>query len=159
MRWPVSEPQLALRSVGLYLQHPAKKTYKNRQTTLKQLQKDAESRLRLGIAETQGALHEFSLANSGSSALIALQEISHALPKDLTVDVTLFDFKSQGPGRGKLVFRAETDNFSTQSAIIDALKKVDVLKNIEEKSSGAKPGSDGKKIEFTIHADFQSKHS
>ena len=47
----------------------------------------------------------------------------------------------------------------SQSAIIEALNKTKYLRKIEEKSSGAKPGSDGKVIEFTIHAEYTHPNS
>ncbi|MFY7929244.1 MAG: hypothetical protein ACOVS5_10270, partial [Oligoflexus sp.] len=50
--------------------------------------------------------------------------------------------------------RAETDNFASQAAILEALGKTDSLRKVEEKNSGSKPGSDGKIIEFTIQADY-----
>lgn len=133
-----------------------KKKYKVKPANFNIMRKDAEDRLRLGIMERRNAISEFQMASQGSGALRLLQEISAALPKDLVIDVTLFDFKMTVPGKGKLQLRAETDNFATQSSIIDALKKVAVLKNVQEKDSGTKPGSDGKKIEFTINADYET---
>ena len=132
-----------------------RKKFKKKSIPFNKLRKDSESQVRTGINETKDALADFQLANSGSGALITLQEISQSLPKELTIDVNLLDFKTTEPGKGRLVLRAETDNFSTQSAILDSLRSVRVLKNIEEKDSGTKPGSEGKKIEFTVHADYQ----
>ncbi len=133
-----------------------KKKYKVRPANFNSMRKDAEDRLRLGVMERRNAIMEFQMASQGSGALRLLQEISAGIPKDVIIDVTTFDFKATLPGKGKLQLRAETDNFASQSAIIESLKKVPVLKNVVEKDSGTKPGSDGKKIEFTINADYEA---
>jgi type IV pilus assembly protein PilM len=116
---------------------------------------DAESKLKRSIAAKKDAIAEYQLLNSGSGALRTLYAISEKIPKDVPIDVTQFEFKSQSPTGGKLILKAETDNFTTQSAIMDALKAIPILKNVEEKGSGTKPGSDGKKIEFTVQADYE----
>ena len=95
---------------------------------------------------------EFQLANAGSGALVSLYELSKAIPKDVKVDITSFDYRSISAGSGKLSIRAETDNFSSQSKIIEAMGKVAVFTNVKEKNSGTKPGSGGKVIEFTVDA-------
>lgn len=124
--------------------------------TFDKLKRDSRNLLQSSIAEKQNAIEEFQLVNKESGALRILKEISTKLPKDVKIDVTLFEFKSTFPGEGNLVLKAETDNFSSQSAIVEALNQVGVLKNIEEKQSGAKPGSDGKIIEFTVHASYKA---
>lgn len=136
-----------------------KKKYSDKNMTFKKLKTDAESKLRGGIRDKQAAVAEFLLANSESAPLRVLKEISEVLPKTVKVDVTEFDFRTTQPGQGKLVLRAETDNFASQSAIIEALGKTKVLRKVEEKNSGTKPGSDGKIIEFTIHAEYVHPNS
>lgn len=132
-----------------------KKRFNRKNISFSKLQKDAETKLTESITERRQATQEFSLASSESGALRTLKEISTAMPKSVKVDVTSYNFKSTSPGRGKVVIKAETDNFSSQASILEALGKVSVLSNIEEKQSGRKPGSDGKIIEFTVHANYE----
>ncbi len=133
-----------------------KKQYKKKNVTFKKLRKDAENKLKGEIRSKQDAISEFQIANSGSGALVSLYEMSKLMPKDVKVDITSFDYRSVGGGSGKLSIRAETDNFSSQSKIIEALTKVPVFKNVKEKNSGTKPGSGGKVIEFTVDANYEA---
>lgn len=133
-----------------------KKRMRRKNVTFAKIRKDAERKLNESIIDKQSAIEEFKVANNESGALKVLKEISNKIPKEVKVDVTTFDFRTITPGTGKLILKAETDNFSSQSAIIEALGKVAVLKDVEEKQSGRKPGSDGKVIEFTIHANYEA---
>lgn len=120
------------------------------------IRNEAETKFKNAIKEKKAGVEAFKIANRESAALRVLKEISEALPKEVVIDVTLFDFKTTSPGNGKLTLRAETDNFASQATIMDALKKVAVLRDVTEKASGAKPGSDGKKIEFTVDANYSA---
>ncbi|MBC7660657.1 MAG: pilus assembly protein PilM [Chitinophagaceae bacterium] len=131
-----------------------KKKYATSGIAFKKIRSDAEAKLKTSIRDKKTAVDEFKLSTSESGAVTVIKEISMAIPKETKIDVTEFDFKTTLPGQGKLVLRAETDNFASQSAIIEDLKKIKVLKNVDEKTSGAKPGSDGKVIEFTVQADY-----
>lgn len=131
------------------------KRFRSANVSFAKLRKDAESALRQGINEKRDAVDQFVLANRGSAALMILQDISKEIPKGVPIDVTQFDFKSTVPGAGKLTLRAETDNFASQQKIMDALKNVRSLENLEEKASGSKPGTDGKVIEFTVNANYE----
>lgn len=132
-----------------------KKKYANPSNVVfKKLRSDAEGKLKSGIRDKKAAVEEFQLATRESGAMVVLKDISEAIPKDVKIDVTEFDFKTISPGQGKLVLRAETDNFAAQSSIIEAMNKIKTLQNVQEKSSSAKPGSDGKIIEFTVNADY-----
>lgn len=133
-----------------------RKRVNNSSFTFKKIHSDASRTLRNSIAEKQAAIDEFRVANSSSGALQVLKEISNSIPKEVKIDVTSFEFRTTTPGSGKLVLRAETDNFASQSSIIEAMSKVAVLRDIQEKQSGKKPGSDGKIIEFTIHANYEA---
>jgi hypothetical protein len=88
--------------------------------------------------------------------LFLLKELSDAIPKEIKVDVTLFDFKVDDTGVAKLVFRAETEGYANQAAVIDAIKKVPSLGNIVEKGAQPKLGSNNKVIEFTVNAEYLS---
>jgi type IV pilus assembly protein PilM len=131
--------------------------YRSGNFTFSKLKQDAESRFRQGILTKQDAIAEFQTINQNSPPLRLLKEVSEALPKDVKIDVTLFEFKTTFPGKGKFIFKAETDNFSSQSVVMEALNKIAVLKDVEEKSSGAKPGTDGQTIEFTVHANYEAE--
>jgi type IV pilus assembly protein PilM len=131
-----------------------KRKFADKNLTFKKIRSDAEKQLKQGIKEKRAAIAEFTLATNESGALRVMKEISEALPKEVKLDVTEFDFRTTQPGQGKLTIRAETDNFASQAAILEALGKTDSLRKVEEKNSGSKPGSDGKIIEFTIQADY-----
>ncbi len=133
-----------------------KKQYKKKNVTFKKLRKDAENKLKGEIRSKQDAISEFQITNSGSGALVSLYEMSKVMPKDVKVDITSFDYRAVGGGYGKLSIRAETDNFSSQSKIIEALTKIPNFKNVKEKNSGTKPGSGGKIIEFTVDANYEA---
>lgn len=130
--------------------------YRNANVTFPRLKQDAETRFRQGIMEKQGAIMEFQQLNQESPALVLLQEMSRAIPEDVKIDITLFDFRMTFPGQGKFILRADTDNFASQASIVEALHTVSMLKNIDERQSGTKPGTDGRVIEFTIHADYEA---
>lgn len=130
--------------------------YRKANMTFSKLQSDAENRFKQAIAEKQDAILEFQTLSQQSPALELLRDMSKTIPEDIKVDITLFDFKLVMPGVGKFILKADTDNFASQAAIVEALGKIEELKNIEEKQSGAKPGSDGRVIEFTVHADYEA---
>ena len=132
-----------------------KKRIRKKKMSFRKLRKEGESRLRQEINVRRSATEEFRMANSSTAPLEVMLGISRAIPADTLVDVTLLDYRATVAGEGRLRLKAETDGFASQSKIIDALKGVAVLKNIEEKSSATKPGSDGKVIEFTIEADYK----
>lgn len=133
-----------------------KKRLKRKNITFAKIRKDAERKLNEEIVSKQSAIEEFKLANNESAALKLLMDLSAAIPKEVKIDVTTFDYRSVGPGTGKLILKAETDNFTSQATIIESLGKIASLNTIEEKNSGRKPGSDGKVIEFTIHANYEA---
>jgi len=118
------------------------------------LRKKAESQLRSQIALMRDSVSVFRERNSSSPSLVLLKQLSEAIPKDVKVDVTLYDFKSIDNSESRLVIKAETEGYASQASVIDAMKKVSSLKNVAEKNSGTKPGSDGKIIEFTVQADY-----
>jgi len=85
---------------------------------------------------------------------MVLKSLSEVLPKELKLDVTLYQYNAIAGGGGKLVLRGETDSYATVDQILESIKKSKVLKTVEAKQSGPKPGSDNKIIEFTINADY-----
>ena len=134
-----------------------KKKLKGAKVTFAKMRKDAESSLKQGVETKRLAIREYTALSGSSDALRALQGVSEAIPKDVLIDVTMFDFRATQGNEGKVSVRAETDNFASQASIVESLKKIPEFKKVEEKSSGAKPGSDGKKIEFTIEADYSAE--
>src|SRR5262249_24290587 len=87
-------------------------------------------------------------------ALTMLKSLSDVVPKDVKVDVTLYQYNTLASGGGKMVLRGETDSYASVDQILDAVKKSPVLKGVETKQSGPKPGTDTKVIEFTTNADY-----
>lgn len=134
---------------------PAAKTqYVAGKYTFAKLRNDATSKLQREVNTKRTAVSSFLDENLASPALVTLKALSEAVPKDIKVDIILYQYNTVLTGGGKLVLRGETDGYASVALIVDAIKKVQVIKNVEEKNSGAKPGSDNKVIEFTIHADF-----
>lgn len=117
---------------------------------------DGMNRMNREIAQRRGALAEFVVSNEVSPPLVLLKAVSEALPKEVVVDVTMFQYNAsaeEGVG-GKLILRGETEGYASMTSVIEKLKTVRVLKGLEEKSSGPKPGTDNKIIEFTVHATY-----
>lgn len=118
------------------------------------LKADATTKLNKEINLKRNAVQGFMDENTASPALMILKSLSESLPKDVKIDITLYQYTSVASGGGKLVLKGETDGYASQAKIVDAIKTSKMLKNIEEKQSGAKPGTDNKIIEFTVHADY-----
>ena len=104
----------------------------------------------------EAGISEYQKLNQGSYAMEVLLELSKVIPKDVLIDIVLFDFKTTGPGQGKIMLRAETDNYDTHAKIVDLIKSIAILKDIDDSKSNEKPGTDGKTIEFTIEAIYES---
>lgn len=134
----------------------AKRKYFKGDIPFSKIRKDSEMRLKEEIRFQQDAISEFQLMNTQSPTLKLLKDVSLSIPKNLKLDVSLFDYRSTGAGLGDFTLKAETDNFSSGASIIESLAKVQSLKNIEEKQSGRKPGTDGKVIEFTVNAKYEA---
>lgn len=131
-----------------------KNQYAGGNFTFQKLRGDAQAKLTKEIQHKKAAVDTFMADNSASPALLIMKSLSEVIPKDVKVDVTLYQYNTVVTGGGKLVLRGETDGYAAVASIVEAVKKSPALKNVEEKQSGAKPGTDNKVIEFTIHADF-----
>ncbi len=117
---------------------------------------DARAAIQKEIAARKDAVDGFMAASGTSSGLLALQDVSLAIPKTVKIDVTQFIFSGlPGQAGGKLVLKAETDGYSSVEAIKEALKKSPTLSDLEEKQSGGKPGSDNKIIEFSLNMTYK----
>lgn len=119
--------------------------------TFEKLRNDATGKLQREIEHKRSAVATFMEDNSASPALTILKELSEAVPKDLKLDVTLYQYTTSNSA---LVLRGETDSYDAVAKIIDAIRKVSSLTQVEEKASNAKPGSDNKIIEFTVNAKY-----
>lgn len=132
----------------------AKTTYVPGKFTFEKLKGDATSKLTKEINHKRLAVTQFMDDNSASPALVVLKALSESIPKENKVDITLYQYNTVVTGGGKLVLKGETDGYASVAQVVEAIKKVQILKNVEEKQSGAKPGTDNKVIEFTVHADY-----
>jgi len=122
--------------------------------TFEKLRSDAAQKLQKEINHKRSAVAQFVEDNASSPALTILKSLSEVLPKELKLEVTLYQYNVIATGGGKLVLRGETDSYALVDKILEAIKTSKVLKSVESKQSGPKPGSDGKIIEFTINADY-----
>lgn len=132
-------------------------TFKKQLTRIrdfKVLKKKAEENLKNQIQSMKKSIDAWIIENSTSPALVILKELSEVIPKDVKIDVTLYEVKISETQDVQLVLRAETDGYTSQQKIIDAIKTASNLANIVEKDSKAKPGTNNKVIEFTISADY-----
>lgn len=119
--------------------------------TFEKLRNDATGKLQREIEHKRNAVATFMEDNSASPALTILKELSEAVPKDLKLDVTLYQYTTSN---STLVLRGETDSYDAVAKILEAIRKVSSLTAVEEKASNAKPGSDNKIIEFTVNAKY-----
>lgn len=128
-------------------------------TKFKKLRNEANSRLQSEINQRRRAVDEFIHSNSGSAALLLLNAISQNLPSSekVKVDVTSFQFAPGAEGGGNLTLKGETDSYESVNVIVEALKSVSMLKDVQEKQSGWKPGTNNKVMEFTVQGNFAGK--
>jgi general secretion pathway protein L len=112
---------------------------------------DVRNTIQKEIISRKDAVDGFIAASGTSPGLLALQDISGAIPKTVKIDVTQFVFTGT-PGQvgGKLQMKAETDGYSSVEAVKEAIKKIPTISEVEEKQSGGKPGTDNKVIEFSL---------
>jgi type IV pilus assembly protein PilM len=115
------------------------------------VERRTKQRLETRIASMQQSIEKFKLATQSSDALIVLQNLSNAIPKTISVDVVLFDFKKSESG-GQLVLQGETEGYAKQAEFVDALKKSPHFFEVEEKRTELKPGTDGKIVTFNVTA-------
>lgn len=132
----------------------AKSQYAGGKVTFQKIKADAVGKLQKEINHKKSAIATFASDNTASPALVVLKSISESVPKDLKMEITLYQFNSSASAGGKLILKGETDSYASAESVLEAMKKVPVLRNVESKQSGPKPGTDNKIIEFTIHADF-----
>jgi len=117
----------------------------------------AFERMNTDINQRRKAVFDFQQSANGAGALLALKTISGVIPKDMKVEITSYEYNMNPDLSGRIVLKGETDGFGTMSQIIETLKKSNSFTEVKEKSSGAKPGTDNKTIEFNIQLAFHPK--
>jgi hypothetical protein len=127
--------------------------------TFQKVRSDAVGKLQKEIAHKKSAITTFTDDNKASPALVVLKGISDSVPKELKMEITLYQYNASASGGGKLILRGETDSYASAESVLESLKKVSALRNVESKQSGPKPGTDNKIIEFTVHADYAGSDS
>lgn len=132
---------------------PADKS-KTTNVAFTKVRQDAIAKLNKEINHKKSAVTVFMDDNAASPALLILKSLSEGMPKDVKVDVTLFQYNSIPSGGGKLILQAETDGYASHAKVLEAIKAMTTLKNVEDKGSSAKPGTDNKIIQFTVHGDY-----
>ena len=127
-----------------------KKKYRTKSVTINRLRKDAEKKFSSIVGNKQESIENFLNMNTASPSLLVLKEISEQLSSDLELNITLYQFNANSAGGGKLTLRGETNGYDSVSKTLSQLQEVNTLTEVREKSSQAKPGTDGKIIEFTL---------
>jgi len=134
-----------------------KRKYAGSKVVFAKLQKDAFSRLQTDISQKRQAVVEFQQSSGGPGALNALKELSDAVPKELKIEITSYEYNMNADHTGRLIIKGETNDsegFGAVSRLIDLMKKNASFSDVKEKSSGAKPGTDNKVIEFSIQFSY-----
>lgn len=131
-----------------------KKKFRRSTAGIDSLHREAEKKFNSSINTKRTSIDQFLRSNLSSPPLEVLKVISEQLPKDLELNITLYQFNSNNSGGGLLVLKGETNGYDSVSKTLLQLQKVKALHNVREKSSQAKPGTDGKIIEFTFQANY-----
>ena len=131
-----------------------KRKYRNKNVPFTSLRRDADKKFRGVVTSKTGSIDSFLRVNTSSGALTVLKVISEKLPKNLELNITLYQFSSNSTGGGRLLLKGETNGYDAVSKTLDQLKGIEILSEVKEKSSQAKPGTDGKIIEFAFQANY-----
>ncbi|MCY4443937.1 MAG: type II secretion system protein GspL [Proteobacteria bacterium] len=132
---------------------PDQRTQATKLTSFPALRTYAKNHLQQNIDGKKISVDKFIKTNSSNAAMRALMILSETIPKNIKVDIVLYDFATQNDLKGKLVLQGETDGYGSVSQIKDLIQNHPNFLNVSEKSS-AKPGTDGKVIAFTITSTF-----
>ena len=132
-----------------------KKKYRNKSVSFERLQRDAKKKFGGSLQSMTTSSDNFLKLNATSGSLLVLKAISEKLPKDLELNVTLYQFNANDRGGGRLTLKGETNGYDAVAKTLENLKQVQVLSEVKEKSSQAKPGTDGKIIEFIFQANYE----
>lgn len=121
------------------------------------IRRDANTELRDRIARKKAATEGFVDLNSDSGALVALQDLSKAVPKDVQVNMVEYRFETKADGTGKIRIRVEADSYDTIAKFEQSLRTISSLAEINEKSSDSKPGTEI--IVAVVEADYNPGQS
>ena len=132
-----------------------KKKYRNKNVSFDRLQRDTKKKFGGLLQSMTASTDNFIKLHATSGSLLVLKAISEKLPKDLELNVTLYQFNANDRGGGRLMLKGETNGYDAVAKTLENLKQVRVLSDVKEKSSQAKPGTDGKIIEFTFQANYE----
>ncbi|MBI2601527.1 MAG: pilus assembly protein PilM [Deltaproteobacteria bacterium] len=119
-----------------------KRLAKSAGTSFSKIHRDAVAMLNGRIESKKEAFQGFIKSNSDSGAMVVLQEMSQALPKEVAVEVVEYRYSARPDGSGSLRLRIEADSFDTLAKLKNAMGEVKVFDAIVEKSSDTKPGTD-----------------
>ena len=134
-----------------------KKKFRSGRYDFNIIRRDASTELRDRIARKKAATEGFVDLNSDSGALVALQDLSKAVPKDVQVNMVEYRFETKADGTGKIRIRVEADSYDTIAKFEQALKTISSLEEINEKSSDSKPGTEI--IVAVVEADYNPGQS
>ena len=81
---------------------------------------------------------------------MSLHQVSTAIPKDIKIEVTQFQY-TEAEGGGKILLKADTNSYESIAKIVAGLKEAQGISDVEEKGSSKKPGSDDT-ISFSLQA-------
>ncbi|MFK7823047.1 MAG: pilus assembly protein PilM [Oligoflexales bacterium] len=129
-----------------------KKKFRSGRYDFSIIRRDASTELRDRIARKKAATEGFVDLNSDSGALVALQDLSKAVPKDVQVNMVEYRFETKADGTGKIRIRVEADSYDTIAKFEQSLKSISSLAEINEKSSDSKPGTEI--IVAVVEADY-----
>ena len=113
---------------------------------------NAETVLNDRISGKKAATEGFIDINSNSGALVALQDLSKAVPKEVQVNMVEYRFETKADGTGKIRIRVEADSYDTIAKFEQSLKTISSLSELNEKSSETKPGTEI--IVAVVEADY-----
>ncbi len=134
-----------------------KRKLKTENVVFSKVRTDFKNQAKKETNARRDAVNNFIRENSTTPALMVLRILSERIPKTIKVDITTYDFvlgTGDGAGGGKVKLKGETDGYASVATVIESLKTVSSFRDIEEKQSGPKPGTDGKVIEFTIALNY-----
>ncbi len=128
-----------------------KKKYASDQYPFAKLRSEAKNMMKDKITARKAATDGFIKINSDSGALVALQKISAGIPLEVKINVVEYSYTAKPDGSGLLRIKVEADSFQTLTSFKKELGQIVGLKDVEEKSSDSKPGSDLKVALYEIN--------
>jgi type IV pilus assembly protein PilM len=119
-----------------------KSRFKKKKVSFEKLSKNANSIISEQVINYTNSLQQFSRKIYQKGALFALKDISNGFAKEMKIDVVEYKYTAQPDQTGNIRLRIETDSFDTIEKVKNSLKQIKTLRDVYEKSSDAKPGTD-----------------